>query len=252
MQRPCYYARWHSKQRRIPTIATSPAPSLPKAPWTLADASWALLQVVVVAAILLPVAGILHHLWPGNQGIVGFSTSLLLEGALVLTVAWYGPWRHRVPWSALGLTPAPASTGWLALAAFGGILGFSVVYTLVITALGADSLLPQGLPDELTKGLLQQVLGSATAIIAAPFAEELFFRGFLLPAFASQWGFVPGAVASSLLFAASHVSLGLLLPAFAAGLLLAWLYRRTSSLWPCVMAHGLQNTLALWSVLLNP
>lgn len=87
-------------------------------------------------------------------------------------------------------------------------------------------------------------LGFLATVVAAPIAEEVFFRGFLLPAFAVQWGFVPAAFASALLFGLTHVSLGLLAPAFVSGLILAWLYRRTGSLWNCILAHGIQNSLA--------
>ncbi len=226
-------------------------PPLRTVPWSLADVAWALLQVFAIALALVLAASILNDLLPANNGIAGFVATLLLEGALLLSVVVFGLWKHRRSWDALGLVPSPLRSSLLAAAVFGGILGFSIVYSSIMVALGLDSLLPNGLPDEITQGLPQQLLGSFAAIVAAPFAEEVFFRGFLLPAFAAYWGFWPGAAASSLLFALSHASLGLLLPAFVSGLLLAWLYRRAGSLWPCVMAHGLQNTLALWAALMS-
>ena len=72
----------------------------------------------------------------------------------------------------------------------------------------------------------------------------MFYRGFLLPAFAQRWGFVGGATLVSALFAVSHVAPGIMLPAFVSGMLFAWLYRRTGSLWNCCLAHGAQNALA--------
>ena len=72
----------------------------------------------------------------------------------------------------------------------------------------------------------------------------MFFRGFLLPVFVGRWGFMWGAGFVSLVFGMSHGALGLLVPAFVTGMLLAWLYRRTGSLWNCCLAHGAQNALA--------
>ena len=38
---------------------------------------------------------------------------------------------------------------------------------------------------------------------------------------------------------------GVLVPIFITGFLLAWLYHRTGSLWPNIVAHAGQNALAL-------
>jgi membrane protease YdiL (CAAX protease family) len=55
-----------------------------------------------------------------------------------------------------------------------------------------------------------------------------------------------GAIAASaLVFSAFHLSLGVLVPIFITGLLLAWLYWRTGSLWAAIGAHAGQNALAL-------
>ena len=78
-----------------------------------------------------------------------------------------------------------------------------------------------------------------------PLAEETFFRGFVLNGLSRRWGFRAGAIGSALLFAASHGLTGLFIPVFMSGLVLAWVYRRTGSLWPAVLAHGSQNAIAL-------
>lgn len=54
-----------------------------------------------------------------------------------------------------------------------------------------------------------------------------------------------GVMVASLLFAAAHVSVGAALPVFVAGMLLAWLYVRTRSIWPPLTAHALQNFIAV-------
>lgn len=228
-------------------------PSLPQSPWSLADATRGLLVVLGVAILLVLAGGALRRvLSGGSAGVASLLLLLFLEGSLLLAVAVFGPWRYGRSWAALGLVSGLKGGAPLALVAFGGIFLFSAGYTLLVRFLGLEMLLPPGLPEVMGQGALQRVLGFLATVVAAPLAEEVFFRGFLLPAFAIQWGFFPGAVVTSVLFAFSHVSLGLLLPVFVSGLLLAWLYRRTGSLWNCVLAHGIQNGLAFSAVLLGP
>ena len=79
----------------------------------------------------------------------------------------------------------------------------------------------------------------------APFTEEVFLRGFIFAGLASS-GSVPRAmVASALIWSLFHLSLGVLIPIFITGILLAWLYCKTGSLWPSILAHGGQNAVAV-------
>ena len=76
------------------------------------------------------------------------------------------------------------------------------------------------------------------AAVAAPFVEELFFRGILLHRWARRWGTVPAVVASSVLFALLHAEwVGHLL----FGVAMCALYLRTRTLWLPILAHALSN-----------
>jgi hypothetical protein len=83
------------------------------------------------------------------------------------------------------------------------------------------------------------------AVVIAPLAEEVFFRGFLFRAFASSWGWLTGAVVSSAVFGVAHAQLDVFLPLFALGLMLAWVYKRTGSLWTSIALHALFNGLSV-------
>ncbi len=75
------------------------------------------------------------------------------------------------------------------------------------------------------------------AVIAAPFCEEIVFRGYLYPAtkrFAGPWA---GAVCSALIFAAAHGSIAALLPLFVFGCMLVFIYEKTGSLWAPIGVH---------------
>jgi len=95
----------------------------------------------------------------------------------------------------------------------------------------------------------------ATAVMAAPFVEELFFRGFL---FRYLRGRVPigwAVVISSAIFSVAHFQYGeptLFLPIFTTGLVLAAIYHYSGSLWPGVLTHATFNLVATIELLLRP
>jgi len=95
---------------------------------------------------------------------------------------------------------------------------------------------------------------SLLAVLVAPFAEEIFFRGFIFSGIGNRYGYGWGAILSALIFALVHVltlwQLGVLVPIFLLGLLLAWLYMRTGSIWPCIFTHFAYNTIALLFVVI--
>ncbi len=85
-------------------------------------------------------------------------------------------------------------------------------------------------------------LGMAIAlVVVAPLTEELLFRGLILRGFMQRYGTVPAVLLSTLLFALVHVNPYQFASAITMGVFLAWLFVRTRSLWPCIIAHALFN-----------
>ena len=213
-------------------------------PWTLRDTGKGLLVVIAGTGVLA--LGVVQavRLTDGPTAITVFLVSALLEGMLLLAVYLFGPRRYGQSWRTLGLQSTLNNGVPLALWVFLASLSFAVVYAAVVTTFDIDSLKPPQLPDQALSTYPLRIIGFVVIVLLAPVAEEVFFRGFLLPAFAQRWGFLGGATLVSALFAVSHVAPGALLPAFVSGMLFAWLYRRTGSLWNCCLAHGAQNALA--------
>jgi membrane protease YdiL (CAAX protease family) len=167
---------------------------------------------------------------------------------LMVSAVWYlGIRKYRVPWSVVGFRP---SKGRLALLipwpALLGSLVFSGVYVAIVTALGFDFLVPTGVPVDILGEGSRRLVTILLIGLAGPLVEELFFRGFVLTALVGPLGRVRATVVASLLFAAGHVDLGVMVPFFVSGMLLSWLYLRTRSIWPPFLAHSAQNLLALW------
>ena len=173
-----------------------------------------------------------------------FVGMLLGEGAFFLGAWQFSVFKYKVGWSALGFRPFNMRKG-LLLA--GGIvlagLLISVLYDLLMSQFGEES-------SSLILDFTDTALGLATitilSVVLAPFAEETFFRGFLFTGIGNRYGYGWGAVFSALIFAIAHLMQpGAFLPIFLLGLLLAWLYKKTGSIWACIITHSVYNSLAL-------
>jgi uncharacterized protein len=87
-----------------------------------------------------------------------------------------------------------------------------------------------------------------TAAIAAPFFEEILFRGFLLPSLTRYVPVWAAILISSLLFAAAHLSLSEILPLTALGIVLGVVYTRSRNLFAPMLLHSLWNSGTLLSL----
>ncbi|MED1555420.1 CPBP family intramembrane glutamic endopeptidase [Bacillus paramycoides] len=86
------------------------------------------------------------------------------------------------------------------------------------------------------------LIGSA---ILTPIFEELIFRGFMLRFFSERFPFWIAAILTSLFFGVAHTySLGIMVSAFFAGLMMAILYKKTNSIIPTILFHIINNMVA--------
>ncbi len=87
--------------------------------------------------------------------------------------------------------------------------------------------------------------------MVAPICEEFLFRGYFFTALRNWRGVWPAAVITGLVFGGVHVGsapLADVVPLAALGFGLCLLYRYTGSLYPCIVAHSLNNSLAFGSL----
>jgi membrane protease YdiL (CAAX protease family) len=89
------------------------------------------------------------------------------------------------------------------------------------------------------------VLLLGSVVVAAPFFEELIFRGYLFGSLRRHMPAMAAAAVSGILFGAAHLSLGGLLPTAAIGFVLAIVYHRTGDLASSMLLHGLWNLVAI-------
>ena len=133
----------------------------------------------------------------------------------------------------------PSALGWVVVA-FAAYLVLAGIYSVLVNPP------PDKLPDELgaDESTLLAVFTGIFVIAVAPFAEEFFFRGFLFQALRRSWGTWVGALASALTFSAIHLAPDKFVQLAILGMALALLFNKTDSLWPCILLHALNNTLA--------
>jgi membrane protease YdiL (CAAX protease family) len=126
------------------------------------------------------------------------------------------------------------------LITFFGYLAVAYLYALVANPAKDD--LPQELGADQSTSLA--IITGIFVIGVAPFVEEFFFRGFLYQSFRNELGVWPAALISGMIFGGIHFKPEYFVPLSALGILLAWLFEKTGSLWPCIAVHAINNTLA--------
>jgi uncharacterized protein len=126
------------------------------------------------------------------------------------------------------------------------LLGLVVYFILSAIYIAFANPPQDDLPQELgaDKSTTLAIVTGVFVIGVAPFVEEFFFRGFLYRAFRNRIGVIGAALASALTWSAIHFKPEFLVPLAILGVVLALLFEKTGSLWPCIMVHALNNALA--------
>ena len=167
-----------------------------------------------------------------------------LEMVLVIPVWRWGPGKYGGSWESLGLRPTRlVRAGLLCMLGLVCIIVINVWWESIRQRLGWA-----GQPDLLPffgRGLGGLLLALILGGIVAPVAEETFFRGYLHAGLRQLWGAGWGMFLSSLVFSVGHLQPGVMVPIFFMGLVFAYIYERTDSIWPCIALHGAVNALAL-------
>jgi membrane protease YdiL (CAAX protease family) len=137
-----------------------------------------------------------------------------------------------------------------------GLLAIPIILLvpgLVITAGTLNAIVVKFLPmtpDEqavLEAMVSSDVLALLFGCIAAPFLEEMLFRGIILRSFLTQYSRTASILGSSLLFAIAHMNVYQFITAFTVGIAAGWLYERTRSLWPCIVLHAGYNAFVAYA-----
>jgi len=194
-----------------------------------------------------------HWIGQSDATAVAVMLTVLVSAVVIVQLSrrwWPRQWAQGAP-PGLGFTSSPHVAFYIAALAAGvmmPIVGGVLTQWLAqghevsqdIKQLGANTSLALRLPLALL------------VISIGPMVEELLFRGVLLSAISRYTGNGGAIVLSALLFACVHLPdlsfLWYALPNLALlGLILGWLRVQSGSIWPAVVAHGMNNLLAVVS-----
>jgi uncharacterized protein len=138
--------------------------------------------------------------------------------------------------------------GWLVLALLVSFVVLSAVWSALAHP-GEETKLIETLGSN--EGPVLLILSAALTCVVAPICEEFLFRGYIFTALRNWRGPLPAAVITGALFGGVHVGSAPaldLVPLAALGFGLCLLYRYSGSLYPCIVAHSLNNAVAFSSL----
>jgi len=250
-------AAWRSRRPRpVPSSERSISP-----PWLLADGIgvlvraefWGRLYYYALAhsdTLQLP-AALAGPLYDWGDLISALPLLWLVHRHLL--TPRYGAAKHADP---LGLFPRPSSITTLlgvALAALAVDLFVSEALGWSFWFLGIGGHWAEGFDENLVfESAGRAWLAASNYLVWAPAFEELSFRGLLYFSLRRRFAPLPAALLSAAIFGGVHFySLPGLVITFWHGIVWAWAFERTRSLWPAIAAHALYNaTFVAWMLLI--
>jgi len=226
----------------------------PEVPWRIRDIGIVLGVTIFVPVFLAIVWFGLKHLVLPTQVLSVINNKQLVEAiidlATLTTEFWLLFWlvkKYHASRQTLGLNGFSwwrfllFVVGGLLILTTSVILIFSLVVWLV-PSFNAD----QAQSNALTYGNsgVGLWLSFAAAVIVAPFVEELYFRGLILPVLMRRFGTFFGIFLTSLLFALLHFQPNVVIYTFILAIILAIIRLRLKSVIPSMLLHSLNNLIA--------
>jgi membrane protease YdiL (CAAX protease family) len=199
-------------------------------------------------------------------GILVQTVVVIIGNVVFVAVTAFCIRRYGTSLAGIGLgRPGPRvlATGFgigLALVAGAAAVEFSTRYALehllpapaYLALVKFDSAVTAGGMFGKIPALHLKILFALAGAIAAPIGEEIFFRGLLYNSLKRRLGVPSGIVISGLIFALIHFGPLAILVIFPMGMVLAYVYEKTGSLWVTICMHATNNGLAFALALAFP
>jgi membrane protease YdiL (CAAX protease family) len=219
---------------------------LPETGWN----GWIVIAGIATAIVMLGIGTLIPALFdPGLETTAGrdaaqLGVGLALGGTALIFALMDAGGRLRGAFTRLGLGRIVLRTlGMAALAWF----AYLVIARLAVPLLQPEQ---QDVTNELgtdENSVLSIAVAAFLIVIVAPLAEELFFRGFMYAGLRRSLPLWPAALISALVWGSLHLgggNVGVAIQLSIFGVILAWLYERSGTLWAPIFAHTLNNTIA--------
>ncbi len=231
-----------------------------RATWGIGE----ILAITILFVVALPMGAILAGVGEPLT-LTSLSVVTIIQNALFAGLSAYVVVvRYRQPPLQLGVR----LDGWGALVATGIVAALLtiplsvaserlavLIYALFEGPAQATALAAAEHMTDPLRPVFEQLAGPGQALwllfllaVVVPIGEEVFFRGLVYGGLRSRWGAAVATLSSAAFFAAVHVQVIHALPIFVLGIILAALYERSGSLVPPIVAHGVNNVIAVISV----
>jgi membrane protease YdiL (CAAX protease family) len=199
-----------------------------------------ILSLEMVASLFLDMRGV-------NRDLLLMINSLLRNVIAAAVIVALVVKRYRTPLERIGLTARDFGRNVRT-----GLIGYvAVVPPLLIVlffmALIAKSVSYEPPPQPVVEMYIREsapkflLFFTVFVAVLGPLMEELFFRGFAYKALRTRFGVNAAMTATALFFALLHTSVVAFIPIFLLGFFLNYLYEKTGSLVPGMVAHMTHN-----------
>jgi membrane protease YdiL (CAAX protease family) len=206
--------------------------------------------ISIFLVILQSLGGLLVGFWGAYMGVNQSSSSMLFlnlfllpSGVGLIIISFYC-WRSG--YSCKGLR-GPGRTAWFLYPLFIPMfVGLSFVLSEIDNCVRFVYPVTDMWEEVFSSIYLADIwiILPGVAVIP-PILEEIVFRGIILRGFLKRYTPWASIILSSLLFAAMHINVWQMIPAFFAGLLLGYIFYRTGSLMAVIFAHAVNNATAV-------
>jgi membrane protease YdiL (CAAX protease family) len=216
-------------------------------PWTAWVALVAAFAGALMGALLIGVVGAIAGAdFDEPPPAVNITATFVQDGCLIIAAVLFAGITGKARPSQFGLRPTRPwrALGFIALT-FVAFYLFTGAWVAIVGGDPSDEKLPKELGAEDSTVALLAV--AFLVAVVAPMAEEFFFRGFFYGALRNWRGVWPAAVITGLVFGGIHAGssdVEFLVPLAFFGFALCLLRERTGSLYPCVVLHCANNSVA--------
>lgn len=182
----------------------------------------------------------------GNEVYAGTITGFIMAIVFLFLTYIFCIKKHRLTWSAIGLRSFNPRFIWHITLSILLILVFSVfaLYTFDFLGIAYQNQRTEDIQHNFS--FLTAIVALLSAVVVSPIYEEIFYRGVLYNFFRTKMGQLWGLIVNATIFTLVHIPHYETLPMmFAGGIVFAWLYEKSSSIFPAILAHALLNLIGV-------
>jgi membrane protease YdiL (CAAX protease family) len=218
-----------------PALVIDQAPLSEEIPWGAREAWFGVAFLGIWFGLSALVSFLLAK---AQQDALAGPLMLLLELALLIPVWWFVFHRRGAGWKELGFRSFTWKDLGIGCGLLVGMYIFMLVYGIVLSVFNIE---PEVNWVEIFESQASPGWLIFTVVVAAPFLEEILFRGFIFTGFRNKYGWINAMLISGALFAVNHLQLVGLITYFLLGCILAYLRHASKSLWPSIFFHMVIN-----------